>query len=166
MNLLDFKPSKKICILGNVASGKTRLARKIAQQNLIEVTHVDSIQFDKHLQIQPLEKTRQFLKDIENLNQWIIDGYGPLEMLEQRFQKADLIIFLDPPLWKNYFWLTYRQIKNIFSGRNELPIGANELKWIHIKKLYRTTWTIHFIMRKELLKLLDHTNNKAKVVRL
>lgn len=155
---------QKICIIGNIASGKTRLANKLSKKYKISVTHVDSIQFDQKLNIKNQELTRLALNDIQKNNQWIIDGYGPLDLLEKRFQQADQIIFLDPPVIFNFFWLTYRMIKIIFKPRLELPLGSTELNWKHIKKMYLTVWKIHKKMHPEVIKILSRDMFKHKVI--
>lgn len=161
--LNNFSGFQKICILGNTASGKTRLAKKISKLTNIPVTHVDSIQFNQQLEILPLDQIRNKLFQIEHQDQWIIDGYGPLDMLEARFLKADQIIFIDPPIYINFFWLTYRQIKNILWPRSELPKGSSELNWKHIKKVYKTTWSIHIKMRPQLIKMIQRKEFVHKV---
>lgn len=164
MNLNQLQGHQKICVLGNAASGKTRLAKKISKYLNIQVTHIDSIQFNERMEIKPLEIIREKINEIQNFDQWIIDGYGPLDMLEKRFAVADRILFLDPPLYVNYFWLTYRQIKSVFFPRQELPAGASELRLAHIRKIYRSVWMLHFKMRPELIKMLQRKEYINKVI--
>jgi adenylate kinase family enzyme len=154
----------KISLVGNVATGKTRLAKQLSKQHNIVVTHVDSIQFDQYLQIRNMPLVREELERVQKSDQWIIDGNGPLDMLERRFELSDQIFLVDPPLWANIFWLTYRQIKNIIFPRAELPHGSSELNWKHIKKSYRTLWTAYKKMRPELRRMLDRKEFKNKVI--
>ena len=157
---------KKIAIIGNIASGKTEVSRKLSKRLNIPVTHVDGIQFDTQLKINNLEQTRNALRQIEQQEAWIIDGQGPLEMFENRFKLADQIIFIDLPVYINFILLTYRLLKSIFSPRKELPTGSRELRWNHIKKQYRTTWIIHKKMRPELIRMLSRKEFCDKVLTL
>ncbi len=157
----------KISIIGNAASGKTKLSRVLSKRYGWPLIHVDSLQFDKNLKVRPHGQT---LKEVDRLQQnphWILDGYGPLDNLQQRFAKADLIIFLDPPLWCNYWWGTLRFFKVIWHPREELPEGHNEIRWQHIKKFYRGLRKVHQLMRPELLRILSRPefNGKCLVVK-
>ena len=154
----------RITIIGNLASGKTTLARILSKEKNIQVTHVDSIQFLPGLLIRPYKETIEILTEIHKQQSWIIDGYGPLDILEKRFELCDQIIFLDPPIWKNYFRLAIRQIKNIFSPRKEMPLGSAELSLGHTIKLFKTIHQIHTKMRPELIRILNRENNKKKLV--
>lgn len=156
----------RIAIIGNVASGKTTLARKLSQEKNIEVTHVDSIQFIKNLKIRPYKETIEILTEIQNKKSWIIDGYGPLDILEKRFELADQIIFLDPPIFKNYIRLALRQIKNIFFPRKELPAECNEICWGHTVKLFKTIHQLHTKMRPELVRILNREIYKKKLLHI
>ncbi len=162
---IDILPTvRKITIIGNVASGKTELARRLSKRLDIPVTHIDGVQFDQNLNIGDLDRTRTILKKVQEQEAWIIDGQGPLDMFEKRFTQANLIIFIDLPIYLNFMLLTYRLLKNIFSPRKELPVGSKELSWAHIKKQYRTTWVIHKKMRSELIRMLNRNEFRSKVV--
>jgi adenylate kinase family enzyme len=153
----------RIAIIGNVASGKTRLAHQISKEKNIEITHVDSIQFLPDLSIRPYKETIEILNQIQKKPSWIIDGYGPLDILEKRFEICDQIIFLDPPVWKNYWRLVLRQFKNIFSPRQELPVGHSEINWEHTLKLFKTISRHHEKMRPQLVRILNREQNKKKL---
>lgn len=154
----------RIVIIGNVASGKTTLARKISIEKNIEVTHVDSIQYQTDLKMRPYTETIEILRQIQARPNWIIDGYGPLDILEERFALADQIIFIDRPIWKNYLYLLYRQFKNLISPRAELPDGCNEINFTHTLKLFKTIGQMHQKMRPELIRILNRDSNKMKLI--
>ncbi len=156
----------RIAIIGNVASGKSTLARQISKDKNIPITIVDALQLLPNLTIRPYKQTIEILSEIQQQESWIIDGYGPLDILEQRFKLADQIIFCDPPVYKNYYRLFKRQLKNIFSPREELPKGANELNWAHTIKLFKTIRQQHEKMRPELLRILNREENRIKLVHL
>lgn len=155
---------KKISIIGNVASGKSTLARFLSKRKNLPVTHIDSIQFLPDLTIRPYAETIKTLSAIQDQPEWIIDGYGPLDILEARLKLSDQIIFIDLPIWLNYFWLMKRQIKNLFSPRAELPVGSSELSWAHTRKLIRSVDQIHYKMHPELRRILKKDIYQNKVV--
>lgn len=156
--------ARKITLVGNIASGKTELSRRLSARLNIPVTHIDAIQFDQDLNIAKLDRTRTLLKQVQSEEAWIIDGQGPLDMFEARFALADQIIFIDLPIYMNFILLTYRLLKSLFMPRKELHPGSSELKWKHIKKQYRTTWIIHKKMRPELIRMLQRKEFCHKVI--
>ena len=115
------------------------------------------------MNIRPHKESIQILSEIQAKDAWIIDGYGPLDILEARLEASDQIIFIDLPLWRHYWWCTKRQIKNAFSKRAELPEGCNEFTLKHTLKLFRTLFKVHKQMRPELLRILGRDRLKRKV---
>ncbi len=153
---------KKIIVIGNIAGGKTRLSLLLAARYELPLLHVDSIQFQKGMKIRPATETTQIINAMTSQEAWLIDGYGPLEILEQRFLMADAIVLIDLPLWQHYWWLCKRQITNFWNPRKELPIECDERTWEHTKKLFKTIRQMHTKMRPELLKILNREHLKSK----
>lgn len=126
------------------------------------MTHIDSIQFQPGMKLRPYKETIEFLLEIQNNSEWIIDGYGPLDILEKRFAMADQILFLDLPLWQHIFWFFKRQLRNIFSQRAELPENCSEATIEQTRKTLRTILSSHKQMRPELIRILDRPANRIK----
>jgi adenylate kinase family enzyme len=154
----------KIAVIGNAGGGKTTLSRRLAEKYNIPVFHVDSYQYLPDLKIRPWPETIQILNEIQAKADWIIDGFGPLDIIENRFSIADKIIFIDFPLWRHILWSTKRQIKSLWAPRTELPEGCNEFNFAHTIKLYKIIWRAHRQMRPELLRILARPSNREKVI--
>lgn len=151
-------------MIGNVAAGKTRLSRRLALLWDLPLLHVDSVQFLPGMKIRALPEIRHALQQIENQERWLIDGYGPLDMLENRFRRAEKIIFIDFPLWRLQWWLIKRQIQNLWSRRPELPAECDERNWEHTKKMFNVQRSAHRQMRPELLRIFSRNDLKEKVL--
>lgn len=155
----------KIAVIGNGGGGKTTLSRRLGEIHQIPVTHIDSIQFVPGMKIRNLDETRKILSEIAHQENWLIDGYGPLDMIEKRFAEADKIIFIDFPLWRHYWWCSKRQIKSFLGfRRSELVEGCNEASLEHTIKLFKTLWRVHTQMRPELMRILNRENLRYKVI--
>jgi adenylate kinase family enzyme len=154
----------KIVIVGNAGAGKTTLSLRLSEIHGISVTHVDSVQFLAGMKIRPHGESIATLKKIEALSSWIIEGYGPFELIENRFQLADRIVFIDFSVWRHLWWSTKRQIKNAWSKREELPEGCDEFSFKQTAKLYRTILKMNEKMRPELLKIFARDDLKHKVI--
>lgn len=155
---------KKIAVVGNAGAGKTTLSRRLAMVHKLPLTHVDSIQFLAGMKIRPYRESIEILKKIELQEEWIIDGYGPLDLIEKRFQLSDKIVFIDFPLWRHYWWSLKRQFINIFCKRAELPEGCNELSLQYLLKLFKTIKKVHYQMRPELLRIFSREIYKDKII--
>lgn len=155
---------QRVAVIGNAGGGKTTLSRRLAEIHSLPLTHVDAIQFLPGMKIRPYRESIDILKKIQEQESWLIDGYGPLDILELRFQKAEQIVFIDLPLWRHYWWATKRQIKSLWLRREELPEGCEEFSLAHTLKLYKTLWRVHQQMRPELIKILVRESNKNKTI--
>lgn len=153
---------QKIFIAGNIGSGKTYLARRLAATLKLPLYHVDTLQFNQDLSIKPYRETLQELQRIQQSPRWIIDGYGPLDLIHKRLEDADLVIYLDPPFWQNQLRLLFRQISVGLRPRSELPAGAREFKWNHMRRALQNLRSSHRQMRPEMLRLLSSEKHKSK----
>ena len=154
----------RIAVIGNAGAGKTTLSRNLARVHNLPLTHVDAIQFVAGMKIRPHAESIQILNEIQAGENWIVDGYGPLDILETRLARADRIVMIDFPLWRHYWWCSKRQIKNLWSPRAELPEGCDEVSFAQTVKLFKALWRVHQQMRPELLRILGRDKYKKKVV--
>lgn len=155
----------RIAIIGNSCGGKTRLAKKLAGKYRLPLIHVDKIQFMSGLKFRPFSESIEILKLEQAKSHWIIDGFGPLDILEERLKLAEQIIMVDLPINTHYFWACKRVLKNIFSHqRSELPPNSSERNWNHIVKLFKTIHQIHTKMRPEMLRILSRDSYKNKTL--
>ena len=157
---------QKIAVIGNSGGGKTILSRELHRRYGWPLTHVDSVQFAAGLKIRPHHESIAILSAEQEKPAWIIDGFGPLDILEKRLTMADQIIFIDLPLWRHYWWCSKRQIMNLWAPRRELPADCNELTWEHTRKLFKNLKQVHTKMRPELLRILGKDHLKSKVIHI
>lgn len=161
-----FNRIAKVTVVGNAGGGKTRLSRRLSQMHQLPVTHVDGIQFLPGMKIRPQSETREILGEITAQEKWIIDGYGPLDLIEKRFLLTDRIVFVDFSLWRHIWWCVKRQIQSLWTRRAELPESCNEATWSHTFKLFKTLWQIHTKMRPELLRIFGREPFKNKIIHI
>lgn len=155
---------KKICVIGNSCSGKTTLSLQLEKLLFLPLHHVDSIQYLKGLQWRDPDETRAVLSDISNSSEWIIDGLGPLKILEDRMKKSDLIIVLRPVLPTIFFRLMIRQMKSLFKPRPELPADCFEATPRQTVRMIKTIWNVHYGLWKQLDRILQEEKYRKKVI--
>lgn len=95
---------------------------------------------------------------------WIIDGWGPWDTIEARFEQADTIIVVDLPLWIHYWWSIKRQAICLFRPRPDGPPGCPMLPmtWTLLKMI----WHIHHVERLRLLDLVGSFRIRKRVIHI
>ena len=84
----------RIAVMGYVGSGKTYLSQHLSKKYDIPVLHLDEIYFDKDWR--PVEKTSVLAQTAEFISRdgWIVDGFYRDLLMEERLEKADMIVLL------------------------------------------------------------------------
>lgn len=101
----------KIQIIGYSGSGKSTLAKILAKHYRIPRLHLDNVQFLGNWQTRPMATQQQMVRDfLEQNENWVIDG-NYHHLAPERFEMADLTIFLDYGRWYCFkkAWQRYRK---------------------------------------------------------
>ncbi len=147
-------------VIGNGGGGKTTLSLRLAATTGLPLTEVDLIQFRPGWERTPIEEVRTRLEEVHNLDAWIIDGFGPWDLIEKRAEFADTIIFVDHPIWVHFWWVCERQIA---AARGEKRLGGPEdcdLRDV-TKEMFQTLWRVHEELRPRLVELVESNLHKA-----
>ncbi len=152
--------SKRTHIKGPVSS------RSLAARYGLPLTHVDSIQYLSGMRLRDIAETTAMLEGAMGGEAWVIDGFGSFEVMARRFERADLVVFVDFPLWRHYWWCTKRQLASLRAPRAELPVGCDEATISHTVALFRILWRVHREIRPRLIDVFSRTEMRGKVVRI
>lgn len=91
----------RISIVGISGSGKSTLANKLGKKLNIPVVHLDKYFWNADwTERYSREDFKKVSDEFSDKNEWIIDG-NYKSSIEHRFERADIIIFLDYPKWKS-----------------------------------------------------------------
>ena len=84
----------RIAVMGYVGSGKTYLSKSISHMRDIPVMHLDEIYFDKNWR--PIQKSVVLsqVSDFMRNDCWLIDGFYSDLLMDERLEKADMIILM------------------------------------------------------------------------
>lgn len=122
----------RISIVGGSGSGKSTLCDILSKELDLPAIHLDAINFNANwVEIDKAERDKK-ISTKSSKDKWIIDGnYN--KTLKERFDKADLIIWLD--------YSTFAQLKGVFkrffkthnAERPEIPGCKERLDFTFIK---------------------------------
>ena len=122
----------RISIIGGSGSGKSTLADILSKELNIPAVHLDAINFQPNwVEIDKNERDKIILSK-SNDEKWIIDGnYN--KTLQDRLEKADLIIWLDYSTFAHLKGITKRIFKNLGKDKPELPGCKERLNFTFVK---------------------------------
>lgn len=152
----------KIFIMGIVASGKTTYAKELSKQMDLPFVELDSVVYhnvdDERIKRTPEEQV-EIIREMDAKGSWIAEGVCRLSY-HLLLEMADIIIWLDPPLWKRKIRILCRHVKQV--------IGVEECAYKPDFRMLRNMykWTKQFEgEREELDGILQPYLDKLIVVR-
>lgn len=131
---------KKIFIIGIVASGKTTLAKRLSKELNIPWYELDCIVHHEteegRIKRSP-EEQAELIAEIDRKGQWIFEGTDR-ESYRTLYDMAEVIIFLDPPLWKRRIRILTRFLKQ----KAGIEKAHYQSDFTMLKMMYK--WTNNF----------------------
>lgn len=91
MNILDYN---RIIIVGNNGSGKSFLAKELSAITGLPLIHLDTLFWRPNWEKPPMEEWIKMQNEYVSTERWIIDG-NHTDTMELRFEKTDVVIFMD-----------------------------------------------------------------------
>lgn len=151
---------KKIAVVGVSASGKSVLARTLADKTRLPLTHVDTIMWKPGWDYVGDEETVKQLRDVSTRTEWIIEGFIDKEAFDYVLGKADSIIYLDYPRYIPAWRYTKRWLKHRRSPRPELEGSPETLSLSFLRRIWEKREVYH------LNKFLHEMTKSEKIIRL
>jgi adenylate kinase family enzyme len=152
--------ARRVAIVGNVAGGKSTLARALSEATGIPHREYDTLlwrgaELLSNKEAMAREQT-WLAEDI-----WIIDGMGAWEAIERRLDRADGIIFVDLPLLQHCAWAAQRRLDQ--ARRGEAPDPKEAV--LDLETLFRVLEITHKRTRPRILAYLE-AHPEKQIIRL
>lgn len=92
--------SQRISVVGTTGSGKTTLARQIAQHFQIPHIELDTLHWEPNWTPAAPEVFRERVREALRSDRWVVDGnYGGVGVRDIVWSQADTVVFLDYSFW-------------------------------------------------------------------
>jgi hypothetical protein len=156
---------QRIAIIGNAGGGKSVLARQLGDRLNIPIHQIDELQWQPGWIPTPEAEVAEGHVGWLLTPEWIIDGWGNWDILEQRFKAADTIILVDFPILVHYWWAAKRQLKAMFTlNRDWPPQGCHALPVTG--RLFKLMWKIHRERLPQLVELIYQYQADTEIMHL
>ena len=112
---------KKVAVFGNAGGGKSTLSKRLSEITGLPLHVLDKIQDQSGGSEVPQEEYKRIHQKILEEDQWIIDGFGCMETLWLRLDKADSLVYVDLPIYIHFWWVTKRFVTGYFKPPEGWP---------------------------------------------
>lgn len=119
---MGMRDCKKIIVVGNCGSGKTRFSLRLAEILNLPLIHLDKEYWQPGWRETPREEWLNKHKTLISGDEWIIDGnYSAL--LKERFLEADAVLFMD--ISRPYCYLNLLKRNREFANKDRVDLPPN-----------------------------------------
>ncbi len=132
---------KRVAVFGNAGGGKSTLARELAAITGLPLAVVDELQYRVGGVEVPQEEFLRAHAALLANDEWIIDGFGGIQLAWERFEVADTLVHIDLALAVHAWGVTKRLVKGLFASPQGWP--ANSPIWKSSISSYRVLWPCH-----------------------
>lgn len=162
---------ERVAIIGPAGAGKSELAATLGRRLRLPVVHLDPIFWDGDWSPVPRADARRVRADAVARDRWILDGNFIDVDGDERFERADAVVFLDLPRRTCIRRVLWRRIRDGGRPRPDLPPGAREgldldlLRWIWSYGATERPRVLELLARLEPRVVVHHLRTPADVRR-
>lgn len=143
---------KRVTVIGNGGAGKSTLAMALGKRMGITVHHLDQVIWRPDWQAVSEAEFQHAHEELVNEESWIIEGVGYDSTIAGRFNRSDVIVYLDFPVLVHFYRAIKRSLTSLFVKPAGWAEGCQPLS--KLVPILRIIWDIHRNTRPYLLSLL------------
>jgi adenylate kinase family enzyme len=155
---------KRVAIFGNAGGGKSTLARELAAITGLPLQALDKLKYRAGGGEVPYEEYLRAHTALIGGEEWIIDGFGCIKSVWERFEAADTLIHVDLSLPTHFLWVTKRLVKGLFvtseGWPERSPIISSSIQ------SYRVLWPCHSRLTPKYRSYVSEAAQRKKVFHL
>ncbi|HUH98974.1 MAG TPA: hypothetical protein VLZ89_16555 [Anaerolineales bacterium] len=142
-------PYKRLVVVGSTSSGKSTLARRLADEFALDFIELDALHWEPNWHEAPAEVFRARVDAATRAERWVVAG-NYQSVRDIVWSRAEAVLWLDYSFWRVFWQLTIRTFRRGIL-REELWNGNRERIWWHFKFwsdeslyrwLFKTYWKI------------------------
>ena len=163
-------PYERLVVIGTTASGKSTLARRLAERFGLDFIELDALHWERNWQAAPEQVFRARTEEATRARRWVVAGnYEAVRGIV--WPRAQAVVWLDYSFGRVLWQLTVRTLRRSLR-REELWNGNRERLWWHLKfwsdeSLYRWLLKTYWRRRREYPRLLAESENaRLRIIRL
>jgi adenylate kinase family enzyme len=163
-------PFKRVVVVGTTSSGKSTLAKNLAEQFSLDFIELDALHWEPNWKEVRYEVFRRRVDIVTQAKRWVVAGNYHV-VRDLIWPHAEAVIWLDYPLWTILWQLTRRTFSRWW--KRELLWGSNyENLFSHFKiwsddSLYHWLFKTYWRRKREFLLLFALPENAhLKIIRL
>lgn len=152
----------KIRIVGPVGSGKTTLTRKLSEAKGIQIFTLDDMVWSRGANGDTRNSTEcrdALLNEVIQQESWIIEGTH-LGWADWSFEKADMIIFLNPSVSTRI----YRFSKRFYRQKRGLDPTSYKPTWTIYGRMFKWTYQYEIIYKHQVRSIMSEV--KAETIEI
>lgn len=124
-------PYKRIAVIGTTSSGKSTLAKQLADKLGYDFIELDALHWESNWREAPLEVFRGRVETATRAPAWVVAGNYHV-VRDLIWSNAEAVIWLDYPLW-TIFQRLWKRTWRRWWFQEELWNGNREKLWWHFK---------------------------------